>query len=150
MHHGNGTQHAFEEDPSVIFFSTHQYPHYPGTGAENERGQGKGEGATINVPMYGGQGDEVYREVFQKVLVPAVDTFKPEFVLISAGFDAHEDDPLASMAITTEGYGELTRMVSGIANTHCHGRIVACLEGGYNLRALATSVEQHILALMEA
>ncbi len=150
VHHGNGTQHAFEEDPSVIFFSTHQYPHYPGTGAENERGQGKGEGTTINVPMYGGQGDEVYREIFQKVLAPAADAFKPEFVLISAGFDAHEDDPLAGMAITTAGYGELTRMVSGIANTHCHGRIVACLEGGYNLQALATSVEQHILALMEA
>ena len=150
VHHGNGTQQAFEEDPSVIFFSTHQYPHYPGTGAENERGQGKGEGTTINVPMYGGQGDEVYREIFQKVLAPAADAFKPEFVLISAGFDAHEDDPLASMAITTAGYGELTRMVSGIANTHCHGRIVACLEGGYNLQALATSVEQHILALMEA
>ena len=150
VHHGNGTQHAFEEDPSIIFFSTHQYPHYPGTGAENERGQGKGEGTTINVPMYSGQGDEVYREVFQKVLVPAADAFKPEFVLISAGFDAHEDDPLASMAITTKGYGELTRIVSDIANIHCHGRIVACLEGGYNLQALASSVEQHILALMEA
>jgi len=150
VHHGNGTQHAFEEDPSIIFFSTHQYPHYPGTGAENERGQGKGEGTTINVPMYSGQGDEVYREVFQKVLVPAADAFKPEFVLISAGFDAHEDDPLASMAITTKGYGELTRIVSDIANIHCHGRIVACLEGGYNLQALAASVEQHILALMEA
>ena len=150
VHHGNGTQHAFEEDPSIIFFSTHQYPHYPGTGAENERGQGKGEGTTINVPMYSGQGDEVYREVFQKVLVPVADAFKPEFVLISAGFDAHEDDPLASMAITTKGYGELTRIVSDIANIHCHGRIVACLEGGYNLQALAASVEQHILALMEA
>ena len=150
VHHGNGTQHAFEEDPSIIFFSTHQYPHYPGTGAGNERGQGKGEGTTINVPMYSGQGDEVYREVFQKVLVPAADAFKPEFVLISAGFDAHEDDPLASMAITTKGYGELTRIVSDIANIHCHGRIVACLEGGYNLQALAASVEQHILALMEA
>jgi acetoin utilization deacetylase AcuC-like enzyme len=150
VHHGNGTQHVFEEDPSIVFFSTHQYPHYPGSGAENERGQGQGEGTTINVPMYGGQGDEVYREVFQKVLVPAANAFKPEFVLISAGFDAHEDDPLASMAITTAGYGELTRMVSSIANVHCHGRIVACLEGGYNLQALATSVEQHILALMEA
>ena len=150
VHHGNGTQHVFERDPSIIFFSTHQYPHYPGTGAENERGQGQGEGMTINVPMCGGQGDEVYREVFQNVLVPAADAFKPDFVLISAGFDAHEDDPLASMAITTTGYGELTRMVSDIANTHCHGRIVACLEGGYNLQALATSVEQHILALMEA
>ena len=150
VHHGNGTQHVFEDDPSVLFFSTHQFPHYPGTGAERERGRGKGEGSTINVPMSGGQGDEVYREVFHKVLVPAADAFKPDFVLISAGFDAHEDDPLASMAITNEGYGELTRIVAGIANAHGHGRIVACLEGGYNLRALAASVEQHILALMDA
>lgn len=150
VHHGNGTQHVFEDDPSVLFFSTHQFPHYPGTGSENERGQGKGEGATINVPMDRGQGTDDYREVFQKVLVPAADAFKPDFVLISAGFDAHQDDPLASMNITDEGYGELTRIVAGIANTHCHGRMVACLEGGYDLRALAGSVHQHILALMEA
>ena len=144
MHHGNGTQHAFEEDPSIIFFSTHQYPHYPGTGAENERGQGKGEGTTINVPMYSGQGDEVYREVFQKVLVPAADAFKPEFVLISAGFDAHEDDPLASMAITTKGYGELTRIVSDIANIHCHGRIVACLEGAVSYKHLTLPTTPYV------
>lgn len=150
VHHGNGTQHVFEGDPSILFFSTHQFPHYPGTGSEKERGQGKGEGATINVPMHGGQGIDDYREVFQKVLVPAADAFKPEFVLISAGFDAHQDDPLASMNITDEGYGELTRMVAEIANTHCYGRIVACLEGGYDLRALAASVDQHISVLMEA
>jgi len=150
VHHGNGTQHVFENDSSVLFFSTHQYPHYPGTGAERERGRGDGEGATINVPMNGGQGDEAYSEVFQNVLVPAAQAFKPEFVLISAGFDAHKDDPLASMAITDSGYGKLTRLVSDIANVHCHGRMVACLEGGYNLRALAASVEQHMQALMEA
>ncbi len=150
VHHGNGTQHAFESDPSVLFFSTHEYPHYPGTGSREERGRGEGEGATINVPMSGGQGDDDYRAVFHDVLVPAANAFKPEFVLISAGFDAHRDDPLASMALTDEGYGDLTRIVAGIAKTHCHGRIVACLEGGYHLRALAASVEQHLLALMDA
>jgi acetoin utilization deacetylase AcuC-like enzyme len=150
VHHGNGTQHVFEDDPSVLFFSTHQFPYYPGTGSHKERGQGQGEGATINVPMPGGQGIDEYRDVFEKVLVPAAAAFKPEFVLISAGFDAHQDDPLASMNITDEGYGELTRMVSDIANTHCYGRIVACLEGGYDLRALAASVDQHLLALMDA
>jgi len=150
VHHGNGTQHVFEDDPSVLFFSTHQYPYYPGTGSDKERGRGEGEGATINVPMSGGQGTDDFREIFQKVLLPAADAFKPEFVLISAGFDAHEDDPLASMSITDEGYGELTRLVVGIANTHCHGRIVACLEGGYDLRALSASVDQHLMALMDA
>jgi len=150
VHHGNGTQHVFEDDPSVLFFSTHQYPFYPGTGSDQERGRGEGEGATINVPMSGGQGTDDFREIFQKVLLPAADAFRPEFVLISAGFDAHEDDPLASMSITDEGYGELTRLVVGIANTHCHGRIVACLEGGYDLRALSASVDQHLMALMDA
>lgn len=150
VHHGNGTQHAFEHDPSVLFFSTHQYPHYPGTGSDMERGSGEGEGATINVPLDGGQDTDDYREIFQTILVPAAEAFQPEFVLISAGFDAHRDDPLASMALTDEGYGELTRIVASIATAHCQGRIVACLEGGYALRALAVSVEQHILALMKA
>ena len=149
VHHGNGTQHAFEDDPSVLFFSTHQYPHYPGTGSHGERGRGAGAGATINVPMEGGQGNDDYQETFQKILVPAADAFKPEFVLISAGFDAHRDDPLADVALTDEGYGALTRIVGSIATTHCRGRVVACLEGGYNLRALAASVERHVLALME-
>ncbi len=150
VHHGNGTQHAFESDPSVLFFSTHEYPHYPGTGLQQECGRGAGEGMTINVPLSSGQGVDDYRAVFQDVLVPAARAFKPEFVLISAGFDAHRDDPLASMTMTDEGYGDLTRIVAGIANAHCHGRIVACLEGGYHLRALAASVEHHLLALMDA
>ena len=150
VHHGNGTQHSFDEDPSVLFFSTHQYPHYPGTGRAAERGSGAAEGLTINVPMEAGEGDDEYRTVFQKVLVPAADAFKPEFVIISAGFDAHRDDPLASMGLTEAGYADLTAIVAGIAIRHCGGRLLSSLEGGYNLKALSMSVERHIQVLMEA
>ena len=150
VHHGNGTQQTFYRDPSVLFFSTHQYPHYPGTGRATEQGEGKGEGLTVNVPMSSGEGDEEYREVFETILVPAADAFKPEFVMISAGFDAHRDDPLAGMALTEEGYGVLSRIVLDIARRHCQGRVLSCLEGGYNLNALAASVERHVLALIEA
>ena len=150
VHHGNGTQHSFEEDPSVLFFSTHQYPHYPGTGHATERGRGAGEGYTINVPMKSGEGDEEYRAVFQKSLVPAADDFKPEFVIISAGFDAHKDDPLASMRLTEDGYADLTGIVAGIAKRHAGGRVLSSLEGGYDLRALAASVDCHIQALLAA
>jgi len=148
VHHGNGTQHTFEDDPSILFFSTHQYPHYPGTGRRTERGKGAGEGFTINVPMEAGQGDDDYRAVFQKVLVAAADDFNPEFVIISAGFDAHKDDPLASMGLTESGYAELTQIVAGIAKRHANGRILSSLEGGYNLTALAASVEAHIKTLL--
>ena len=148
VHHGNGTQHSFEEDPSVLFFSTHQFPHYPGTGRATERGRGAGEGFTINVPMEAGEGDEEYRAVFQKTLVPAADAFKPEFVIISAGFDAHQDDPLAGMGLTEEGYEDLTGIVAGIAKRHANGRILSSLEGGYHLTSLASSVDRHIQALL--
>ena len=148
VHHGNGTQHSFEADPSVFFFSTHQYPHYPGTGRATESGTGAGEGFTSNVPMEAGEGDDDYRAIFQKVLVPAADAFKPELVIISAGFDAHRDDPLASMGLTEDGYAELTSIVAGIAKQHCRGRLLSSLEGGYNLTALAGSVERHIRALV--
>jgi len=150
VHHGNGTQQAFYEDPSVLYFSTHQYPHYPGTGGVTETGEGAGAGMTINVPFAGGQGNEAYQEAFQKKLVPAADAFKPEWVLISAGFDAHRDDPLAGMNVTAEGFGVLTKIVTTIANRHASGRIVSCLEGGYHRVALGTSVERHLLALLEA
>jgi len=150
VHHGNGTQHSFEDDPTVLFFSTHQYPHYPGTGRASERGRGDGEGLTLNVPMEQGEGDEAYREVFLKSLVPAADAFRPEFVIISAGFDAHRDDPLAGMGLTESGYAELTGIVAGIARRHAKGRILSSLEGGYHLPALAASVEAHILALLDA
>jgi acetoin utilization deacetylase AcuC-like enzyme len=150
VHHGNGTQHSFYDDASVLFFSTHQYPHYPGTGRANERGVGEGEGTTINLPLSAGEGDHEYRELFQNVLVPAADVFKPEVVIISAGFDAHQDDPLAGMGLTEDGYAELTAIVAGLAAKHCQNRILSCLEGGYNLTALAASVERHLLALLTA
>ncbi len=150
VHHGNGTQHSFEDDPSVLFFSTHQYPHYPGSGWMTERGKGDGEGFTINVPMEAGEGDEEYQAVFLKSLVPAADAFKPEFVIISSGFDAHKDDPLASMGLTEAGYADLTGIVAGIAKRHAKGRILSSLEGGYNLTALAASVDTHIQALLHA
>jgi len=150
VHHGNGTQHSFEGDPSVLFFSTHQYPHYPGTGRATERGHGAGEGFTINVPMEAGEGDEGYHAVFLKSLVPAADAFQPEFVIISAGFDAHRDDPLAGMGLTEDGYADLTRIVAGIANRHAGNRILSSLEGGYNLTALAASVDAHLTELLNA
>jgi len=150
VHHGNGTQHIFEDDPSVLFFSTHQFPHYPGTGRESERGRGAGEGYTINVPMEAGEGDDEYRAIFRKVLVPAAEEFKPELVIISAGFDAHKDDPLASMGLTEAGYAELTGIVAGIAKTYAQGRILSSLEGGYNLTALAASVDAHVRGLLAA
>ena len=150
VHHGNGTQHSFEDDPSVLFFSTHQFPHYPGTGRESEHGRGAGEGYTINVPMEAGEGNDEYRAVFHKVLVPAAERFKPELVIISAGFDAHKDDPLASMGLTESGYSELTRIVAGIAKQYAQGRILSSLEGGYNLTALAASVDAHVRGLLAA
>lgn len=150
VHHGNGTQHSFEDDHSVLFFSTHQYPHYPGTGRDLERGRGVGEGYTINVPMEAGEGDDEYRAIFRKVLVPAAEQFKPDLVIISAGFDAHKDDPLASMGLTEAGYAELTGIVAGIAGTYAQGRILSSLEGGYNLTALAASVDAHVRGLLAA
>lgn len=150
VHHGNGTQHCFYDDCTVLFFSTHQYPHYPGTGRATERGRGEAEGLTINVPLSSGEGDEDYAEIFRQVLVPAADAFKPNFVIISAGFDAHRDDPLASMGLTEAGYAALTTIVAEIAGRHCEGRILSCLEGGYNLTALAASVESHLSALVVA
>lgn len=150
VHHGNGTQHVFYDDPSVLFFSTHQYPHYPGTGRSSEEGDGSAKGTTINVPMNAGEGDDEYRRVFEKVLLPAADQFKPDFVIISAGFDAHKDDPLASMELTENGYAELTRLVMHIAKRYAQGRLLSSLEGGYNLTALSASVEHHVEALLAA
>lgn len=150
VHHGNGTQHTFYDDPTVLFFSTHQYPFYPGTGQASETGEGQGKGLTINVPLSGGQGDEEYLEIFQRVLVPAAEKFQPECIMISAGFDGHRDDPLASMALTEQGYADMTNIVSSIAKNFAGGRIVSCLEGGYHLKALAGSVDCHLQALLDS
>jgi acetoin utilization deacetylase AcuC-like enzyme len=149
VHHGNGTQAAFYDDPTVFYFSTHQSPFYPGTGSADERGEGKGLGFTLNVPLPAGSGDAEYKKAFEEKLRPAADAFKPDFVLISAGFDAADGDLLGRMKITPGGYGALTRIVKGIAERHCQGRLVSVLEGGYNLEVLAASVEAHVRALKQ-
>ena len=148
VHHGNGTQAIFEDDPSVLYFSTHQFPFYPGTGARGETGRGAGAGFTLNVPLPAGAGDAGVLRAFEEGLAPKAAEFAPELVLISAGFDAHRDDPLAQLALTEAGYAALTRIVRGIADSSAHGRIVSVLEGGYDLPALAASVEAHLCALL--
>ncbi len=140
VHHGNGTQDAFYESDRVLFASLHQWPLYPGTGDAFERGEGAGAGYTINVPLPAGTGDIGYLDAFATHIGPAADAFRPEVVLVSAGFDAHADDPLANMHMTEKGFAELARQVVRIANTHAEGRIVAFLEGGYDPAALAASV----------
>jgi len=149
VHHGNGTQDAFYDDPTVLYFSTHQYPFYPGTGSKEEKGSGKGSGYNINVPLPSGRGDEEYIKIFEEILKPAAMKYKPDFILISAGFDAHIDDPLGGMRITSDGFAKLTAIVKEIAEKCCEGRLVSVLEGGYDLDGLADSVEAHILVLQK-
>ncbi|UCE05958.1 MAG: histone deacetylase [bacterium] len=148
VHHGNGTQNAFYDDPTVFYFSIHQWPHYPGTGLQQEKGNGEGKGFTLNVPLTSGHGNEDYINIFQTQLVPAAEGFKPDFILISAGFDAHYEDPLAGMQLTEPGYGRLTEIVIQLADVFCEGRSVSMLEGGYHLETLAQSVAAHIKALL--
>ncbi|MEK7396073.1 MAG: histone deacetylase, partial [Candidatus Poribacteria bacterium] len=148
VHHGNGTQDAFYNDPTVLYFSAHRSPFYPGTGDEDEKGSGKGLGYTINVQMKVGNGDESYKKAFEDILKPKAMEFDPDFVLISAGFDAHKDDPLGGMNITAKGYAELTKIVKNIAEKCCNGRLVSVLEGGYSLSGLAESVDAHLSVLM--
>jgi len=149
VHHGNGTQDIFYADPSVFYFSTHQWPYYPGTGASTETGSGAGVGATLNVPLPVGSGDAEVIQAYKDKLVPAAEAFRPQFVFISAGFDAHRDDPLAGLKLTEAGYRELTQIVNDIAQRFANGRLVSVLEGGYNLDALARSVEAHVRELAE-
>jgi len=149
VHHGNGTQAEFYDDPNVLYFSVHQYPFYPRTGSEDERGRDKGLNYTINVPLPAGSGDSVYIEAFEENLRPAALAFSPDFVLISAGFDAHKDDLLGQMALTADGFARLTQIVKEIARRSARGRIVSVLEGGYHLDGLADSVEAHIGVLMK-
>jgi acetoin utilization deacetylase AcuC-like enzyme len=140
VHHGNGTQDAFYETDEVLFCSVHQWPLYPGTGAASERGAGRGAGYTINVPLAAAASDAAYREVFDQVFLPAANAFRPQIVLISAGFDAHANDPLGGMLVTEQGFADLARRVVNVADDHADGRVVAFLEGGYDPPALAASV----------
>ena len=147
VHHGNGTQDIFYSDPSVFYFSIHQSPLYPGTGLVKEKGTGRGVGKTLNCPMPPYSGDSDYTEKFRKVLQPQLTEFKPEFIFISAGFDAHERDPLSQMNMTSEGFADLTKIVQEIADQVCRGHIVSVLEGGYDLQGLSTSVVAHLRQL---
>ncbi len=147
VHHGNGTQHSFEDDPSVLYVSTHQYPFYPGTGARSETGVSRGAGATLNCPMPAGAGDEQFRQAFMEKIIPKIDEFAPEFVIISAGFDAHVDDPLANICLSTEFYGWMSARLMEIADKHCGGRLISLLEGGYNVNKLPHCVAQHLQVL---
>lgn len=147
VHHGNGTQDIFYEDGDVLYFSTHQFPLYPGTGASTERGVGSGLGTTINVPLPANSGWSVYDPIFRQVLWPVADRFKPDVVLLSAGFDAHWRDPLAEMRLSTADYSDLTLEVTEIADRYCQGRLLAVQEGGYDLDAVAQCASTVLVAL---
>ena len=150
VHHGNGTQHIFQSDPTVHYISLHQHPFYPGTGAKNETGKGDGLGATTNFPLSAGGGDEVYRDIFNNALPDIVAGFKPDFIILSAGFDAHVRDPIANMNVSTECFTEMTAVMATLATELCDGRLLSLLEGGYDLKGLSDSVAAHLGKLTEA
>jgi acetoin utilization deacetylase AcuC-like enzyme len=141
VHHGNGTQHMFEADPNVLYISLHQFPFYPGTGAVEEIGAGAGKGFTVNLPLEVGSVDEDYRVAFSEVVVPVLRQYDPDVLLVSAGFDAHERDPLAGMRLTSAAFGAMTLELRKVAEEYCEGRMALMTEGGYDLRALTESLE---------
>ena len=147
VHHGNGTQWSFYDDPAVLFVSSHQYPYYPGTGAANDIGKGAGTGFTLNLPLSAGATDADYEAAYARLALPVLEQFRPELILVSAGFDAHMDDPLAGMRLTSGYFGRLTRAIAAVADATSQGRVVAITEGGYDLVGLATSLRASISAL---
>ncbi len=149
VHHGNGTQDAFWRDPQVGFLSIHRWPFYPGTGAADETGSGPGLGTTRNLPVEYGTPRGDYRSRFAQELEDFATRFKPQLILVSAGFDSHREDPVGSLDLETEDFRELTRVVLDVAAAHCEGRVVSVLEGGYHPRALAESVEAHLSELLD-
>jgi len=150
VHHGNGTQDAFYDDPSVLFFSIHQAGIYPGTGAASETGEGPGRGFTMNVPVPPHSGKDVFLDAFDSYLRPEANRYEPELVLISAGFDARVEDPLGALALTDDDFADLTRYIMAIADDHAGGRVISTLEGGYNLQGLASAAAAHAEALCSA
>jgi acetoin utilization deacetylase AcuC-like enzyme len=148
VHHGNGTQHSFYSDPSVHYSSIHQYPFYPGTGDKIETGTGDGLGTTLNFPLEAFSGDLIYLDIIENKLIPVIQNFKPDLIIISAGFDAHEEDPLGQMKISSDCYRKMTSMILKLAGEVCDGRLLSMLEGGYNHKALADSVFEHVNALL--
>jgi len=148
VHHGNGTQDTFADDPAVFYFSSHQYPHYPGTGLWNETGQGAGKGTLLNVPMSSGVGDAGYAQVFAELVWPLAERFQPDLILVSAGYDAHWSDPLAMMNLSLTGYARLEQELVRMAGQLCDGRILFTLEGGYQLDVLAYGVLDAFYAML--
>ena len=146
VHHGNGTQHIFWDDPSVIYASTHQMPHYPGTGAVRERGE---HNQIVNAPLRSGDGGDAFREAMETTILPRLEAFAPDLVIISAGFDAHRRDPLGNLNLVEADFAWATRKLMGVARSHAHERVVSVLEGGYDLEGLSRSVAAHVTALME-
>ena len=148
VHHGNGSQHSFYSDPSIYYSSTHQYPFYPGTGAKEETGTGDGLGTTLNLPMDAYSDDDNYLSAVEKKLIPEIQHYKPDLIIISAGFDAHQNDPLAQIQLTTDCFGKMTELLMGIARDVCDGRLLSMLEGGYDYDALSDSVRLHMQTLL--
>jgi acetoin utilization deacetylase AcuC-like enzyme len=146
LHHGNGTQKAFYTSPEVLYISTHQWPHYPGTGSLDEIGKETGTGFTLNIPLPVGMGDAEYTQVYREIIGPVGREYRPQMVLVSAGFDAHHQDPLGGMRLTASGYSGLAKEIVAIANESCGGKIVFSLEGGYHLKGL----EESIVSVLEA
>ena len=148
VHHGNGTQDAFYDDPSVMYFSMHRYPFYPGTGAEEETGKDSGSGFTINIPLSYNTEPQEYLKFFEEILEKRVKPFKPQFILISSGFDAYRLDPISGLSLEASDYNKLTKLTQNVAKYCCDGRIVSCLEGGYHLLDLPKCIEEHLNGLM--
>lgn len=148
VHHGNGTQYSFFARPDVFFASVHRFPFYPGTGRAEERGEGEGSGATLNVPLEPGADDDAYRRAFEERIIPEIERFKPQILLLSAGYDAHVRDPLGGMRVTTAGFRWIMEELVLLAKEQCGGKLVAALEGGYDLAALRESVEAQLEAMV--
>jgi acetoin utilization deacetylase AcuC-like enzyme len=149
VHHGNGTQDIFYDDPTVFYYSLHQFPWYPGTGSDKERGEQAGEGFTLNVPVPARTPAVEYLRMFEQGLESALKNFTPDLIILSAGFDAHIADPLGHLMLTDADYAQLTRRMNEVARSMCLGRLISCLEGGYNLRTLGATVHTHVAALAE-
>ena len=147
VHHGNGTQEIFYRDPSVFYFSAHQYPYYPGTGSASERGLDKGEGTTLNIPLSEGTSASAHREAFVEALKSVEKSFPPDLIIISAGFDSRRGDPLGGLMLEDSDFAEMTKQVMEMADHHASGRVVSVLEGGYNLETLGETVRTHVYAL---
>lgn len=150
VHHGNGTQWAFYDRPDIFYCSTHRYPFYPGTGAEGDTGTGRGRGYTRNLTFAGGQGDLEYDAAFDKVVLPLLRDYNPDLVLVSAGYDAHQRDPLGGMNVSAAGFGRMMEGLVSVSRQCCGGKLIAVLEGGYDLQGLAESVESSLMAMQAA